>query len=196
MFNNNHENMTERLSKGQKITFKRRELINKKRYKLIMLACLLSTFISFTSYFNPKKVVYCAIFFQMVSWSIIVANIWNTIKLLGIMKTNHHFEYERSKIYVLAFTCQMILILLIESLYNLVEVDTGLNIPTNKTAFYKKHLWFFKVKEFLFSILGLVECLFILKFKRSDDLLQGISKLDNIIKVSCFQIYKNKNVNM
>ena len=37
-------------------------------------------------------------------------------------------------------------------------------------------------------------CLIILKFKRDDDLLNSISKLDWLLKVSIFQRYKDKSI--
>ena len=37
-------------------------------------------------------------------------------------------------------------------------------------------------------------CITLIVFKSSKDVLQGISKLDYLIKVSCFQMYKDKNL--
>jgi len=61
---------------------------------------------------------------------------------------------------------------------------------------YMRHL-IFVINELFslqFQIPNLLLALIVIKYKRSEDILEGINKLDYLLKVSVFQIYKDKNL--
>ena len=51
-------------------------------------------------------------------------------------------------------------------------------------------LWEYDVR-FIFDPVAMLTIIFLLYMKSTDDILQGISKLDYLLKVSIFQIYKD-----
>ena len=110
-YNNNHENMGEEIRASCKITYKRRELRNKKIYVVIFVLGLTLLAISTVVYCFHNHISFYA--YSIIIIMIIVTNLIIPIRLMKIMSKMHKFEHARNKNYVWTFTLYMIIILLI-----------------------------------------------------------------------------------
>ena len=70
----------------------------------------------------------------------------------------------------------------------LAKFDTESSIPDSKYTYLTSLWgWFHLLQQAIHMITGFL----IVSLKSPDDVIQGISKLDNLLKVSVFQIYKD-----
>ena len=123
------------------------------------------------------------------------------------MKYKHHYEYNKTKASMNWFFASVTFLEIVELMPYYTELerygmkqwlreqifDCYIDFKSSIDHNFDKHVHLIVIElfekarvTFIFIILALV-C-----FKRTDDILQGISKLDHLIKVSIFQVYKNK----
>jgi hypothetical protein len=121
--------------------------------------------------------------------------------LFILMLRLHRFEFDRNKTWLVMFYLGIIITVLVDYFlskykYNLENNDDfgkGLK-GLDDMCFNSKVIWLIPIKNFKDN-LGLNSIMFagiILYLKKDEDILQGINKLDYLLKVSVFQIYKNK----
>ena len=112
------------------------------------------------------------------------------------MWTRHRYEFRKSiKGFVSFYVCFTGMIVYITLIENQESKLRASKFTLNEYADECDQLpaWVLVAYALLY-ILPMVNCLVYLKLKNDDDVLQGISKLDYLLKVSRFQIYKDRDL--
>lgn len=107
-----------------------------------------------------------------------------------LMRREHDLEFNRTKrsmqvqIFLAVFPNILILLFPLGLFIEIKNPDTGRE-RGGSTVY---------VINWIFQIGMLLKCLMIVKIKSTYDILQGINKLDHLVKVSSFQVYKQKHL--
>ena len=116
-----------------------------------------------------------------------ILGIFLFVSLMREFPNKNAYEWKKSKLWICCF-----FILTIITVCLLILQRIGVQ---TKVAVENRNV---KLNLFLYFLLEVLKlnrcfiCLVVIKMKSSDDIFQGISKLDYFIKVSCFQVYKSQ----
>ena len=128
--------------------------------------------------------------------------LYNFFKIMYLMRKNHRYEYMKNKRWLIAYTFFMLLGLAIHNISWMISekqtehTNTGFRIleriiecfciypNMNATQLTMGYVWYFQGK--FFKVCQVTTGIVLINLKSSDDLLQGISKLDYLLIISIF----------
>lgn len=129
-----------------------------------------------------------------------VVLVYYFFRIYYLMQHYHHYEFQQNKRAIVVFmVCKTV-----TNLLNISELLLVSKLPdpweiSNITAACFQHVELFKYlsNKYLNMFLTIpyfqkqLICVAVIMFKKNDDILQGINKLDYLLKASVFQKYKN-----
>lgn len=124
------------------------------------------------------------------------------VRLMLALRKWHRYEYNQNKTAMILFFLTAFIIVLLNLLYNMLN-GRHKSIGRNASYFYNNcqhpsaSFFIFRMVFILkenFILFDLILVISILYLKSTRDAIQGINKLDYLIKVSVFQISKNSKV--
>lgn len=152
-------------------------------------------------HFSPLGIIFQTILMSL-AFACFLAGFFIFTHLLYLMYKRHRLEFKRSQTSMI--TVFVMTILLIGLTFTIVFFHFKSQIQSNFTI--EQSLWLTHTIEqpyqkleiyfvWIFQVPGLLVCIAIIEFKSTKDCLQGIAKLDYLIKVSMFQIYRDDKLN-
>lgn len=139
-----------------------------------------------------------------VCWVAVILGLGAT--LCCQMRSHHRYEYNRHKcnmlltclLFTLCIAFQFVIeiskFLQVTNLSIATEVNATLAFQEETCELVSRALIPFEVLVFCFRMQNILLVTLIIYVKRGQDVLQGISKLDYLLKVSLFQVYKDPEV--
>ena len=199
--------MDEKLTKGEKAYFGRKEKRNKKVYICLTIVLPFLNLVSLTlmlyNYLDKGYIYVISHYTNLITYCTCFAlNLYFSTKLFFIMRKSHHYEYLRTYksivLHTWIFTIYFMLSILFELYEIIYDYNNSLDLTKLPTTCSTPQGVFSQWSWFLFDqidIFGVMLCYVIVYIKRTDDIFTGVSKLDKLIKQSQFQVYKSKYYN-
>lgn len=197
LYDHNSENMSEpltlqQLKSAQRIS-RRRELFLKKVFQVLTVIFILSLlFFEVSLYILGRFYLAYALFICVV----MLALYTSFFTIYCLMKKYHHYEFQKHSnpmlMYMFSYTIagltNALLLYMDSKISDYYTMRTYVDECDKGTYLYLQlACLFFPLTniQYLLCLMSLIV------YKKTDDVLQGVSKLDYLLKVSVFQIYKN-----
>ena len=201
LYDHNYEDMSERLTLQQLKTSqrvsRRRELFLKSVFQIVAIVCTAILFffqfcIDFFGRFYLGYLVYILILYLGLCLSFAT--------IFHLMNKYHHYEFHKNRkpmlLFMLAVTASLLtngVVVYIDShTINFDDLDSYVSACYNPES--QQNSIIIQISVLFIPLSNLQFIAFatsIIVYKKTDDILQGVSKLDYLLKVSVFQIYKN-----
>lgn len=127
-------------------------------------------------------------------------------RLYCLMQKYHHYEFEANRRSMLAFYISMISAIIVNLALYSVLIDNDIRTHQDIFEFYisllsrchqrssfnlQAAIWCMYI-VFILQLPALTQSFIVIQIKSSKDILQGVSKLDYLLKLSVFQKYKTQ----
>lgn len=128
-------------------------------------------------------------------------------RIYYVMQKYHRYEFKRTRSTMVAYyllsisfitiNTAMFYLIMTDSVFDqgsLSNLFTGVAELCQEDKVEAQLLMWSMFINFMLGLPGILQSLIVIKLKSSQDILQGVSKLDYLLKVSVFQKYKDKTL--